>query len=256
MPCTYFLMLKSRCLALTLRDACARSRPSRTGSSSKLVAERLAAAMPLRTSSRRKRRNARGVARRRRTGIGAVQQFEDLRLPCSLVTADQSDWLKIWGSDDNVAAHELLQGAEAARSEYNHRSLTHVARTKRPWQATHRGFSDLFVPDPASGALGRVFGLRLVHGRSTWSASDIREQWQKLDRATALAERSRFVSYAEAVLARRFSQSRQRAPWSAILMEFAKLLGNSRPVRAGPRPLAPPDAALLASSLAFQHVAR
>jgi len=165
------------------------------------------------------------------TGIGAVKQFEDLRLPCSLVTADQRNWLKIWGSDANVAAHELLQGAEAARSEYNHRSLTHVARTKRPWQATHNGFSDLFVPILQSG---RVSGF-LVCGSFTgvqWSASAIREQWQKLTERPLWPNDPALLSYAEAALAAPLLPKPAARALVAILMEFAKLLGNPKPVHA------------------------
>jgi len=165
------------------------------------------------------------------TGIGAVRQFEDLRLPCNLVTADQTDWLKIWGSDDNVAAHELLQGAEAARSEYNHHSLTHVARTKRPLHATHHGFSDLFVPILQAG---RLDGF-LVCGSFTgvqWSASDIREQWHKLTEQPPWPNDPDLLSYAQAVLAApRLPKPAARA-LMAILLEFAKLLGNSNLVPA------------------------
>jgi AraC-like DNA-binding protein len=166
------------------------------------------------------------------TGVGAVKQFEDLRLPCSLVTADQRNWLKIWGSDANVAAHELLQGAEAARSEYNHRALTHVARTKRPWQATHNGFSDLFVPILQSG---RVTGF-LVCGSFTgapWSASDIREQWQKLTQRPLRPNDPELLSYAEAVLTAPLLPKRAARALVAILLELAKLLGDSKVVHAG-----------------------
>jgi AraC-like DNA-binding protein len=166
------------------------------------------------------------------TGVGAVQQFEDLRIPCSLVTADRKDWLKIWGTEDNVAAHELLQGAEAARSAYNDRCLARVQRTGRPLVATHQGFSDAFVP---IGSRGKIQGF-LVSGSfatSPWSAADIRTQWQKLTGRPARFADPALLSYAQAVLSTPVLPRRAARAFLAMVCQFAWILDNAGDVRRG-----------------------
>jgi AraC-like DNA-binding protein len=164
------------------------------------------------------------------TGLGAVRQFEDLRLPCSLVTSDQWGWLKIWGSDDNVTAHEVLHGAEASRSEYNHRCLSEVARTGRALVATHRGFSDAFVP---------IFHKRHVSGflvcgsfsLAAPRADAIRAQWHALTGRPEHAVDAELLSYALAALSTPVLQPESAHALLAILSEFAKMLGD--PARIG-----------------------
>ncbi|HEV8245051.1 MAG TPA: PocR ligand-binding domain-containing protein, partial [Polyangiaceae bacterium] len=166
------------------------------------------------------------------TGLGAVRQFEDLRLPCSLVTADQLGWLKIWGSEDNVVAHEILQGAEAARSEYNHRCLTQVQRSRRPLVASHGGFSDAFVPIFRQG---RVSGFLVCGSFSTfqWKAPEIRKQWQELTRRPLRANDPELLSYAQAVLSTPVLPKPTARALLRVLSELAKMLGNAKRISLG-----------------------
>jgi AraC-like DNA-binding protein len=159
------------------------------------------------------------------TGLGAVRQFEDLHLPCSLVTRDQKDWLKVWGTETSVTSHEVLQGVESARSEYNHRCLTQVERTKRALVGTHAGFSDAFVPIFEEG---RVSGF-LVSGSfatSPWRAKDILEQWQKLTGRPARTSDPELLSYAQAVLATPVLPKRTARALLAVLGAFAAILSH------------------------------
>src|SRR3954454_7130214 len=102
--------------------------------------------------------------------------FERLGVAVTLV--DPRGWHAIH-TMPNAIPFELEHGHEVARWEYNERSMTKVAHSRKSLLTAHAGFSDLFTPVIASG----VVQQQLVTGpflRAAVQPTDLVERWQAL----------------------------------------------------------------------------
>jgi AraC-like DNA-binding protein len=161
------------------------------------------------------------------TGGYVVSHLRGLNLPCCVIPETCPNvWLKIWSTESNVAAFDVLFGGEAARSEYNHECLEKVRRTKRPFVGSFHGFYDLFVPIVSARGIDGFFACGPIC-REALDAPGIVRRFAELAGRTPRHDDPDLLRYAAAVLATPSLDGPVLAAATKYLIDLAKALVGS-----------------------------